>query len=544
MKYLFFLMSFFVSTWAAAKPAPHIVMILLDDLDEVVSEPYLQQAMPFTTALVRSSGVQFSNAHSAAICCEARAAILTGRLAHNNGVFTNGGEHGGYKAFLDPLDNEALTFARYASEKNYYTMFYGKYMNGYEHKGNTQPPIPQYWEEGSLFTDAGIQGYLGYDYHMFSWQGKRTSAEVYGTSPSDYNTDVLTAKAVAAITQHAADSRPMLLYLNYTAPHLPIPPAPRHKEQAERWVQTLPQDRPNFFADGDAFTDKPTWLRESLAQREAPQMRQWAQRDWQQRLGSLLAVDEGIEQLWETLGKRGVQDNTILIITSDNGYNHGAHSLIHKMAPYEESIRVPLWVVGGKDLHFRQGVVEERWTQHVDHFATILDVVGAVSERPADGVSYLDALQEQAAVVTPTNKIYFAYQGGYAANGKHLPLGIMQEIAGMLNVPLGGFFLDIPTHMGIKVKDDSGQSWKLIYWPKDDQELWIMPEKPQGEWELYDLRKDPFEMHNLIHHPDCQSLKTFLQEEIRQTVQCSGEACRRLSDAEGLNETGRQCVSR
>src|SRR5690349_9935929 len=82
---------------------PNIVYILLDDLDFVTTRSHLAEVMPFTMERVRD-GVEFTAARSAAICCEARAAILTGLYQQNNGVFTNGGDFGGYAAFRAPLN--------------------------------------------------------------------------------------------------------------------------------------------------------------------------------------------------------------------------------------------------------------------------------------------------------------------------------------------------------------------------------------------------------------------------------------------------------
>ena len=69
----------------AAADRPNVVVVLLDDLDTVLSP--LWQALPKTTALLRTRGVTFTNAFAPTpSCCPARTSILTGELAHNHGV--------------------------------------------------------------------------------------------------------------------------------------------------------------------------------------------------------------------------------------------------------------------------------------------------------------------------------------------------------------------------------------------------------------------------------------------------------------------------
>ena len=71
---------------------PNIVFVLLDDLDQVVTEPYYRDVLPETMALLDQEGVRFQNTFATTpLCCPARAAILSGCYAHNTGVYSNGG---------------------------------------------------------------------------------------------------------------------------------------------------------------------------------------------------------------------------------------------------------------------------------------------------------------------------------------------------------------------------------------------------------------------------------------------------------------------
>ncbi len=60
----------------------------------------------------------------------------------------------------------------------------------------------------------------------------------------------------------------------------------------------------------------------------------------------MMAFNDMVDDVARALDRTGDLDNTIFVFTSDNGYNNGSHRLIHKMAPYEESLRVPLAIAG------------------------------------------------------------------------------------------------------------------------------------------------------------------------------------------------------
>jgi hypothetical protein len=113
-------------------------------------------------------------------------------------------------------------------------------------------------------------------------------------------------------------------------------PAPRH---ADRFAGTPLPEPPNFN-EADV-SDKPRLIR-----RMAPitaRQRANIQENWQQRRETLLAVDEAVTSIVDTLRQTGELDNTLLVFTSDNGFFHGEHRIrTGKVRLYEESIRVPL----------------------------------------------------------------------------------------------------------------------------------------------------------------------------------------------------------
>lgn len=521
---------------------PNIILVVLDDLDSTASEPYLKDYMPFVTTKTQEDGIKFTAAHSAAICCEARAAILTGLYAHNNGVFTNGGLWGGYAAFqaprngagerlLDasgkPIQNEERTIARYLHDGGYTTGFYGKYLNGFELHDGKAPAPPPYWDRGSLYVDPGLRSYTGYHYDMLSWNGAATKLETFGFRPADYATDVLTDKALEFWQEraNATPHQPKFLYLGYTAPHLPLPPAPRHLPEVLLHMPKLPLLAHTFQDGDDGFSDKPTWLKESLEERLDPSLNAWAKHDWANRLGSLKAVDEGLAKLWAHLEQTGEADDTLIFVTSDNGYNNGAHGLVHKMAPYESTLRVPLYVFGGKNSGLARGAIRQAWVSHVDYLPSFLELAALPIPPEVDGKSLKGLLEGR--TEQHREEVFFSYQGGQFANGKEIPV---DRLSWKIFRGIRGFLTDIPTHLGIKKilhTPEGDRAYKLIAWPKTDAALWSKAAWEDAEWELYDLDRDPFELHNLlaVPHEEFAGVLDALTEALERAYTCEGEVC-------------------
>jgi arylsulfatase A-like enzyme len=184
-------------------------------------------------------------------------------------------------------------------------------------------------------------------------------------------------------------------------------------------------------------------------------------------MGSLLAVDEMMARVKGVLAGQGKWDNTIVFVTSDNGYNLGAHRLIHKMAPYEESIRVPLYVAG-------PGVASGEITRMVglhDLGPTFLQLAGGAAPPSMDGKPLGAFLSSGSDSAVPDWRTVLLTE--YDTGGVHPgfnPGGAMEI----------GWDLDIPTYRSVRT-----DSYKYIVW------------LATGEEEVYDLVHDPDELNNL-----------------------------------------------
>jgi arylsulfatase A-like enzyme len=204
----------------------------------------------------------------------------------------------------------------------------------------------------------------------------------YGTADADYSTDVLRDRTTQFIRTHK--DRPFFVVYAPAAPHGPSTPAARH---AGRFAD-LPPFRPRSWAE-KPISDKPhywevqskSWIASGAPQVERSDAFRRAQ------LGSLLAVDEAVGAILDTLDATGLRDDTIVIFTSDNGVTWGEHWMQGglKRCPYEECIRVPLVIRDPAASPYRD---ERHIALNIDLGPTIAAAAGAVLPN-ADGASLL-----------------------------------------------------------------------------------------------------------------------------------------------------------
>ena len=115
------------------QPPPNLILILTDDQTLAQLRP---DTMPAVTRILGEGGVTFSEAVTQALCCPARAGLLTGQYPHNNGVFSN---VPGYANLVD----KSNTLPVWLRQAGYRTSLIGKFLNGYaETRGARPAPWP------------------------------------------------------------------------------------------------------------------------------------------------------------------------------------------------------------------------------------------------------------------------------------------------------------------------------------------------------------------------------------------------------------------
>lgn len=458
---------------AQAKPA-NIVLVLTDDLSW-----NLVERMPEVRQM-QHTGVTFSDYFvSNSLCCPSRSTILTGRFPHNTRVYHNSPPNGGFAAFRD-RGAEASTFATALSASGYRTALMGKYLNGYDPSvrgTDGRPYIPPGWTDWA----ATGEGYGGYNYTL-NENGKLVH---YGKRPRDYLTDVMSSKSVAFIDSAKAARRPFMLMLSTFAPHHPYTPAPRHKTAFPH----LKAPRPPGFNEPDV-SDKPSWIRRQpkLGAKQIAKL----DRTFRDRVREVQAVDEMIGRIRRKLASTGLDRDTYLVFTSDNGYHLGEHRLESgKITAYETDIRVPLIATGPG---VPAGRVVPEIAQNTDLYPTFLELGGLRVPPGApkpDGRSLVALLRGGRPTAWRTGAFVSHY------NPKDDPNDPDRQ----------------NWHQGTLTPYQAVRTATELYVEYADQER-----------EYYDLRSDPYQLNNIVGRLDPARLRR-LSDTLRAFSGCAAAAC-------------------
>jgi N-acetylglucosamine-6-sulfatase len=489
---------------SAATTGPNFVLITTDDQTLASLE-----VMKRTRSVLGDRGATFeSYVASYPLCCPARATWITGQYPHNHGVIDNRPDSGGgYENLRDP----ERVLPVWLDAAGYDTALAGKWIHNYP--GLRPPPG---WDEWRGLVPATATSY--YDYELADSAGGLVA---YGTGESDYQTDVLTRDyTLPYIRAHGADPDPFFLHVSYTAPHWgvgrndeagrrcasPKPfdfdtarakPAPRHANAFQH--RKLP--RPPSFNEED-LSDKPRIVRKEKPISRAE--RRDIARRYRCELASLLAVDEGVEQIVAELESAGLAGNTYVIYTSDNGYMNGEHRIRSgKLYPYEEAIRVPL-LIRGPGIAAGTRVADP--VADVDLVPTIAELARLApppsSARPQDGRSLTAQLagerQRARAVLIEAKRPPRAGAGGAVARS----------------------FLGVRTHRYAYVERYElrlGSAEEGLDAPIGAGELVAR--------ELYDLRRDPYELDSLHRERAYRRTRATLTEALARLRTCTGPSC-------------------
>jgi N-acetylglucosamine-6-sulfatase len=453
----------------AAGPAaarPNVVVLMTDDQTQA-SLQYMTQV----NGLLAAQGTRFDQAiASFPLCCPSRSTFLTGQYAHNHGVLHNAGPFGGFAAFDG---NNSLPV--WLQEAGYRTMHIGRYLNGYM----ASDGVPPGWSDWNGMPHANAFNYT-------SWKvNEDGDLESYPDlrHPEEYQTDFIGRRAGELIEDAAPDDEPFYLEVWFTAPHRGAPrdpddptwigtpsPSPRYRDA----FAGVGMPRPPNFDEANMY-DKPQVVADRP--RFTPDKEAAIQENWQQELESLMSVDDAVAHIVDVLAQTGELDNTLIVYTSDNGFMHGEHrALAEKVLPYEPSIRVPLIMRGPGVPRAR---VDNRLVANVDVPATILDETDVLPGRLPDGRSLLPLLADPGAEWGRDILI----ENGNGANG-------------------------VPAYRGIR-------NYRYLY----------VEHNTTGEYELYDLLKDPFELKSRDGADKYAAVQRDLRRSLRTLKRCAGPAC-------------------
>lgn len=455
---------------AGAKHGPNFVFVLADDFSlDLISEDLFARAMPNLRKMA-GDGTTFSNYFvTDSLCCPSRSSIFTGKFPHNTGVFRNVGIDGGVGGFLIH-GNEPVTFAVALHRAGYRTAMLGKYLNGYKPDASG---IPEGWSEWDV---DGDKGYAEYNYNLNENGTVRMHAE--------YLTDEISTLGRAFIANAA--SGPFFIELATFAPHAPYTPPARYRKEFDgfSYSRTSP-----FGARPEATA--PEWLKQipPLTTRDIAGI----DVAFRKRLGSIRAIDDLVGDIRKLLVKLGLDKDTYVIFSSDNGYHMGEYSLRPgKMTPFDTDIRVPLIIVG-------PGVAAGRKVseiaENVDLCPTITELAGAGPPTSPDGHSLVALLGGGAANASQAWRRTALIEHHHPGPEKSDP---------DLPEPKSG---NPPSYEALRTRDA----------------LYVEYADTKNEVGLYDLESDPHELHNISGQVSAAVLQRW-HDALKANSECKGEA--------------------
>jgi N-acetylglucosamine-6-sulfatase len=343
-----------------AATRPNIFFYNLDDLRDAVPggvDPL--QFMPKVRQWMTGGARYQKSFVTDPACCPSRAALMTGRYPHNNGVRLQS---------QGPNFDYRHSMACYLRDSGYSTYVAGKFLTTWPR--TTTPPC--------------------FDHSTVMWSGY-TNVQVrvdgvVGTA-SGYSTSYLGVRGREYITQALSLGRPFLLYETPQAPHWVTVTNPDGTTSKLAVPETRYKDATVGSCAGPAETDrsdKPPYVR--LTNHTVQQ----AQRMCQSQLRAIMTADDQFGATMQLLADRGVLDDTLVIFSSDNGYMWGEHGRTEKFVPYEPSVRVPLYVRWPG--HIAAGTNSSRTVSYLDLLPTMLAAAGVTvpaGAPPLDGESLL-----------------------------------------------------------------------------------------------------------------------------------------------------------
>ena len=196
------------------------------------------------------------------------------------------------------------------------------------------------------------------------------------------------------------------------------------------------------------------------------------QRYMRDYMKTVKSLDDNVGRVLNYLEENGLLDNTLVVYTSDQGFYMGEHGWFDKRFMYEESMRTPLIMRLPKGFD-RKGDITEM-VQNIDYAPTFLELAGVKVPEDIQGESLLPLLKGKKPASWRKSLYYHFYE--YPA--EHM----------------------VKRHYGVRT-----DPYKLIHFYNDID-----------AWELYDLEKDPAEMHNVINDPAYSEVLADMQAELKK----------------------------
>ncbi|WP_019027963.1 arylsulfatase [Colwellia piezophila] len=442
---------------------PNVIYILVDDMGYGDIEPFGQQKTRTPNLqIMADEGMVFTQHYAGnTVCAPSRAALMTGQHS-GHGQIRGNYEMGGYldseEGGQEPLDGRTISIADVMKDAGYATALIGKW--GLGGPGSIGVPTKQGFDYFFGYLDQK-QAHNHYPTHL--WQNEEKfpldnewlhphpgfpeGADKYDESVyeqfkrTDFAQERLTEEALDYVAKNK--NNPFFLYLAYAAPHAALQ-AP-DEEIAKYNFEEEPYTGETFFNYVPSFKPRAT------------------------RAAMISHIDEGVGRLIQQLKDLGIDDNTLIIFTSDNGpspeggadlefFNATAHLRGIKRDFYDGGILMPM--VARWPGKIKAGTKNDHVSAFWDVMPTLADIANVEAPKTTDGISFLPALtgngQQQ-----KHSSLYWEF---HRSTGGHT--------------------------QAVRMNNVNGSDWKVIRYYNGTSE-------DGAEIELFDLTNDPSETTNL-----------------------------------------------
>lgn len=450
---------------------PNIVLILTDDHAAHAISAY-GSAVNVTPRIdeIGRLGVRFTNCFATnSLCSPSRASILTGTYSHVNGVST----------LVTPIDAGQPTFVSQLRQVGYRTAMVGKW-----HMGDGPGHDPQGFDYWDVFIEQGEY----HDPRLLSAEGLRVER--------GYATDIVTDLTMRWVEGLTGDD-PWCALVYHKAPHRPWQPDAAHDGMFAGTHIPLPATFDDDLATRSVSARRAAMRlvdhlsREDLKSDPPEGLSYEEQGLWKYQrfmedyLAVVASVDDNVGRLVDWLRERGELDDTLLIYASDQGFFLGDHGWFDKRFMYEESLRMPMLLSYPRRVP--AGTVHSGIVTNVDFAQTILDAADVPHHPRMQGRSFWSDLVGEPGPA-PAEGMYYRYW-------EH-----------------DDVWHKAPAHYGYRT-----ERYKIVYFYNDGLGLaGTGPLTYAGEWELYDLERDPSELRNVYDDPEYADVRADMARRLWQ----------------------------
>lgn len=525
---IFILISVFVSCNDEEKhiqttsKQPNIVLIMADDLGFSDLGCYGGEIETPNIDKLGYNGVRFNSFYNTSRCCPSRAALLTGQYPHQAGIgqMTMDQDLPGYRGFLD---EHTVTLAEVLKSQGYNTGMVGKWhvSETTDLGGEKQLKWLAHQEENGDFSDVnsypthrGFDKYYGniwgvVDYFdPFALVNNTTPVK---SVPDDfYYTDAIGDSSVAYIETFSKDKKPFFLYVAHCAPHWPLQ-APeetikKYEQVYKKGWRAIREERYKRLIDKGIIQGDVAQLSDFMFEDmdwENNPNKEWDARAMAVHAAMVDKLDQNIGKLIDKLEAIGELDNTVIMFLSDNGASS------ERPSQYGKGFDRPGETRDGNEIYYP--VAKE--TTHLPGPETVYSGIGPQWSNVANTpFRYWKARVFEGGITTPFIVHWpssIKNKGVVKQNMAHI-IDIMPTVMSLSNATYPKEFngRDIAPYEGNSLVPFFDQTTsenvnEVLFWEHFGAAAYRKGEwklvrlDATSDWELYNLKTDRTELHNL-----------------------------------------------